>query len=164
MISIVEASRFDPGTAYIAVDRHKFDDFRPLIYRTRDYGKTWILAANGIPEGSYVRSVREDAKRKGLLFAGTETGVFFSLDDGENWQRLKLNLPTVPIHDLTIHDNDLIVATHGRSFWVLDNITPLRQIDTRSADAEMILYKPEPALRLHYPDQIEKRGPVGDIA
>jgi hypothetical protein len=164
MISIVEPSHYDAGTAYIAVDRHKLDDFRPFIYRTRDYGKGWTKIANGIPEGSYVRSVREDPVRKGLLFAGTETGVFFSLDDGENWQRLKLNLPTVPIHDLAIHDNDLVVATHGRSFWVLDNITPLRQIDTKSADAEMILYKPEPALRLHYPDQIEKRGPVGDIA
>ena len=162
MISIVEPSHYDAGAAYIAVDRHKLDDFRPYIYRTRDSGKSWSLIANGIPEGSYVRSVREDIKRKGLLFAGTETGAYFSVDDGENWQPLKLNLPTVPIHDLTIHDDDLIVATHGRSFWVLDNITPLRQIDASSANSEMILYKPEPALRLHYPDAIERRGPVGD--
>jgi photosystem II stability/assembly factor-like uncharacterized protein len=162
MISIVEASHFDAGTAYIAVDRHKLDDFRPMIYRTRDYGKSWSLIAAGIPAGSYVHSVREDPARKGLLFAGTETGVFFSIDDGENWQRLKINLPTVPIHDLNIHQNDLIVATHGRSFWVLDNITPLRQIEAGSADAAIILYKPETALRLHYPDAIEHRGPVGD--
>jgi len=162
MISIVEASRFDPGTAFIAVDRHKFDDYRPLIYRTRDYGKTWILAANGIPEGSYVHSVREDAKRKGLLFAGTETGLYFSLDDGAHWQPLKLNLPTVPIHDLTIHDDDLIVATHGRSFWVLDDITPLRQIDLTAQTPDVLLYKPQTAVRLHLPTDIDRRGPVGD--
>jgi photosystem II stability/assembly factor-like uncharacterized protein len=162
MISIVEASHHDPGTAYLAVDRHKLDDFRPFIYRTRDYGKSWTLIANGIPEGSYVRAVREDPKRKGLLFAGTETGVYFSLDDGLNWQPLKLNLPTVPIHDLNIHNDDLVVATHGRSFWVLDDITPLRQIDANSANAEVILHKPQAALRLHLPDAIERRGPVGD--
>jgi photosystem II stability/assembly factor-like uncharacterized protein len=164
MISIVEASHFDPGTAYLAVDRHKLDDFRPLIYRTRDFGKTWILAANGIPEGSYVRSVREDPKRKGLLFAGTETGIYFSIDDGGHWQQLKLNLPTVPIHDLSIHEDDLVAATHGRAFWVLDDITPLRQIENTTANSEVVLYKPEPALRLHYPDQIDRRGPVGDNA
>jgi photosystem II stability/assembly factor-like uncharacterized protein len=161
MISIVEASHYDPGTAYIAVDRHKLDDSRAYIYRTRDYGKTWILAANGIPEGSYVRSVREDPSRKGLLFAGTETGVYFSLDDGAHWQPLQLNLPTVPVHDLEIHGDDLLAATHGRAFWVLDDITPLRQIDP-AATAEMILYKPQTALRLHLPDSVERRGPVGE--
>jgi hypothetical protein len=162
MISIVEPSHFDAGTAYIAVDRHKFDDFHPFIFRTRDSGKTWIMIANGIPEGSYVRSVREDPKHKGLLFAGTETGVYFSLDEGGHWQPLKLNLPTVPIHDLTIHDDDLVVATHGRSFWVLDDITPLRQIEPGSAGADMILYKPQTALRLHLTTDIDRRGPVGD--
>jgi photosystem II stability/assembly factor-like uncharacterized protein len=162
MVSIVEASHHDAGTAYIAVDRHKFDDFRPFIYRSRDYGKTWILAANGIPEGSYVRSVREDPRHKGLLFAGTETGVFFSIDDGSHWQPLKLNLPTVPVHDLTVHGDDLVAATHGRAFWVLDNITPLRQIDVKTTTPDAILYKPQTALRLHLPDAIERRGPVGD--
>lgn len=162
MISIIEPSHYDANTAYIAVDRHKLDDFHPFIYRTRDLGKSWTLIANGIPEGSYVRSVREDPVRKGLLFAGTETGVYFSIDDGENWQPLKLNLPTVPIHDLNIHGDDLIVATHGRAFWVLDNMSPLRQVDSNSANTEMIFYKPQPALRLHYPDAIERRGPVGD--
>jgi photosystem II stability/assembly factor-like uncharacterized protein len=162
MVSIVEASHHDAGTAYIAVDRHKLDDFRPLIYRTRDYGKTWILAANGIPEGSYVRSVREDPRRKGLLFAGTETGVFFSIDDGSHWQPLKMNLPTVPVHDVAIHGDDLVAATHGRAFWVLDNITPLRQIDVKPTAVETILYKPQTALRLHLPDAIERRGPLGD--
>ncbi|HWZ44124.1 MAG TPA: hypothetical protein VNW97_11640 [Candidatus Saccharimonadales bacterium] len=165
MISIVEASHHDAGTAYIAVDRHKFDDLRPYIYRTHDSGKTWKLVVNGIPEGAYARSVREDPVRKGLLFAGTETGVYFSLDDGDNWQSLKLNLPTVPVHDLAIHDTDLLAATHGRAFWALDNITPLRQINAASTgmSAEMLLYQPETALRLHYPDAIERRGPVGDV-
>jgi len=162
MISIIEPSHYDAGTAYIAVDRHKLDDLHPFIYRTRDFGKSWAKIASGISEGSYVRSVREDPVRKGLLFPGTETGGFFSVDDGESWQTLKMNLPPVPIHDLTIHQDDLVAATHGRSFWVLDNITPLRQIDSSSANAEMILYKPQAAIRLHYPDQIEKRGPLGD--
>jgi photosystem II stability/assembly factor-like uncharacterized protein len=162
MISIIEPSHHDPNTAYVAVDRHKFDDFRPLIFRTRDNGKSWILTANGIPEGSYVRSVREDTKRKGLLYAGTETGVYFSIDDGGHWQPLKLNLPAVPIHDLEIHGDDLIAATHGRSFWVLDDITPLRQLDSVSSSAEMVLFKPQTALRLHLPTDIERRGPVGD--
>jgi photosystem II stability/assembly factor-like uncharacterized protein len=162
MISIVEPSHFDAAAAYIAVDRHKLDDFRPLIYRTSDTGKSWTAITHGIPEGSYVRSVREDPKRRGLLFAGTETGVYFSVDDGANWQPLKLNLPTVPIHDLAIHDDDLIAATHGRSFWVLDDITPLRQIDAASESGQVILYKPQRAIRLHLPESIERRGPLGD--
>jgi photosystem II stability/assembly factor-like uncharacterized protein len=162
MVSIIEPSHFDAASAYIAVDRHKLDDFRPFIYRTGDSGKSWTAITRGIPEGSYVRSVREDPKRKGLLFAGTETGMYFSLDDGANWQELKLNLPTVPIHDLNIHDDDLIVATHGRAFWVLDDITPLRQINANSTNAEMILYKPQPAIRLHLTEGIERRGPLGD--
>ena len=162
MISIIEPSHHNASTAYIAVDRHKLDDFRPFIYRTTDSGKSWTLINRGIPEGSYVRAVREDPKRRGLLFSGTETGVYFSLDDGANWQPLKLNLPTVPIHDLNIHDDDLIVATHGRSFWVLDDITPLREISEGSANSDMILYKPRPAIRLHLPEAIERRGPVGD--
>ena len=162
MISIVEPSHFDAGTAYIAVDRHKLDDFRPLIFRTRDSGKNWIMIANGIPVGAYVRSIREDSKRKGLLFAGTETGVYFSLDDGGHWQPLQLNLPTVPIRDLNVHGDDLVAGTHGRSFWVLDDITPLRQIDANAASKGMILYKPQTALRLHLPAEIDRHGPVGD--
>ncbi|HET6843788.1 MAG TPA: glycosyl hydrolase [Candidatus Angelobacter sp.] len=162
MISIIEPSHFDANTAYVAVDRHKLDDFHPFIYRTRDSGKTWALLGHGIPEGSYVRSVREDIQRKGLLFAGTETGVYVSFDDGDNWQALKLNLPTVPVHDLNIHENDLVVATHGRAFWVLDDITPLRQINADSAKTEILLYTPQTALRLYYPDQVDRRGPAGD--
>ena len=127
MVSIIDAGHFDPGTAYAAIDRHKLDDFNPLIYKTHDSGKTWTRINNGIPAGSYVRSVREDPKVKGLLYAGTETGVYFSNDDGAHWQSLQLNLPTTPVHDLTLKDNDLIAATHGRSFWILDDVTPLRQ-------------------------------------
>jgi photosystem II stability/assembly factor-like uncharacterized protein len=162
MISIIEASPFDEGTAYVAVDDHKLDDFKPYIYKTSDYGKSWTQIANGIPEGAYVHSVREDPKRKGLLFAGTETGVYVSFHDGQNWQPLQLNLPTTPIHDLAVKNDDLVVATHGRSFWVLDDITPLRQITPQLASSDAVLYQPEVAYRLHYPEQVDKRRPVGE--
>ncbi|HZS48854.1 MAG TPA: glycosyl hydrolase [Blastocatellia bacterium] len=162
MISIIEASPLDAGTAYIAVDRHKLDDNKPYIYKTNDSGKSWALKVNGIPAGAYVRAVREDPKRKGLLYAGTEIGVFFSLDDGENWHPLQLNLPTVPVHDLVIKNDDLVVATHGRSFWVLDDITPLRQIDANTANSASHLFTPAAAYRLHYPDQVDSRHPVGE--
>ncbi len=126
-ISILDASHFDAGTAYAAVDRHRLDDIGPYIYRTHDFGKTWKKIIDGISNGAYVRTVREDTVHKGLLFAGTELGVYFSLDDGDHWQTLQLNLPVTPVHDLVVKDKDLVVATHGRSFWILDDITPLRQ-------------------------------------
>jgi photosystem II stability/assembly factor-like uncharacterized protein len=162
MISIIEPSRYDAGAAYIAVDRHKLDDYKPYIYKTKDYGKTWSLIAGGIPDGAYVHAVREDSGRPGLLFAGTEVGVFFSLDDGGRWSPLQLNLPTAPVHDLVVKANDLVVATHGRSFWVLDDITPLRQIDAKTAGAEMVLFAPQPAYRLHYSEERDTRRPVGE--
>src|ERR1019366_324393 len=127
-VSLVEASPFDAGTAYLAVDRHKLDDIKPYIYKTHDFGKSWTAVTAGIPDGAYVHAVREDTVRKGLLFAGTEKGVYASFDDGANWQKLQLNLPITPIHDLVVHANDLAVATHGRAFWVLDDITPLREL------------------------------------
>jgi len=161
-VSIIDASPHDGSTAYVAVDRHRLDDFKPYIFKTMDLGKTWSSITNGIPEGAYVRAVREDPKRKGLLYAGTETGVFVSFDDGTHWQPLQLNLPVSPIHDLVVKDDDLVVATHGRSFWVLDDITPLRQVTTQSAQTDTILYQPETALRLHYPEEFDKRQPVGD--
>src|SRR4029078_2409772 len=120
------------------------------------------LVVNGIPEGAYVRAVREDPKRKGLLYAGTETGVYVSFDDGAHWQPLQLNLPVSPIHDLVIKDDDLVVATHGRSFWILDNLTPLRQLATQSNQGDVVVYQPQTALRLHYPTEFDKRQPVGD--
>jgi hypothetical protein len=161
-ISIIDASPHDGNTAYVAVDRHRLDDFKPYIFKTNDLGKTWSTIVNGIPEGAYLRAVREDPKRKGLLYAGSEIGVFVSFDDGAHWQPLQLNLPVSPIHDLLIKDDDLVVGTHGRSFWVLDNLTPLRQINAQSAQAEMILYQPQVALRLHYPEEVDRRQPVGD--
>jgi hypothetical protein len=148
-ISQIDASPFNAGTAWLAVDRHSNDDLRPYIYGTQDYGKTWKLLVRGIPEGSFVRAVREDPVRTGLLFAGTETGVFVSYDAGENWESLQLNLPTVPVHDLVVHANDLILATHGRSFWILDDISPLRQANEASRKAPVWLGVPASAWRVH---------------
>src|SRR3984893_7179712 len=161
-ISIIDPSPHDANAAYIAVDRHRLDDFKPYIYKTNDLGKTWSTIVNGIPDGAYVRAVREDPKKKGLVYAGTETGVFVSFDDGAHWQALQLNLPVSPIHDLVVKDDDLVVATHGRSFWVLDDLTPIRQVNAQSAQADTILYQPQTALRLHYPTEFDKRQPVGD--
>ena len=129
MISLIEPSPFDAGTAYAAVDAHKLDNYKPYIYKTSDFGKTWTVLTTGLPDGSYVHAVREDPKRKGMLYAGTETGIWVSFDDGAHWQSLQLDLPTTPIHDLIIHDDDLLVATHGRAFWSLDNIDPLRHMN-----------------------------------
>jgi photosystem II stability/assembly factor-like uncharacterized protein len=148
-ISQIDAGPHDAGTAWVAVDRHANDDMKPYIYATDDYGKTWKKLVNGIPDGSFVRAVREDPKRKGLLFAGTETGVFVSKDAGAHWESLELNLPTVPVHDLVIKDNDLLLATHGRSFWILDDISPLRQASEESAKTDLWLYNPATALRVH---------------
>jgi photosystem II stability/assembly factor-like uncharacterized protein len=142
MISLIEPSPHDPATAYIAVDAHRLDDFHPYIFKTFDYGKSWKSIVNGIPEGTYVHAIREDPVKKGLLFAGTELGIFVSFDDGEHWQSLQRNLPVSPVYDLVIHGDDLAVATHGRSFWVLDNITPLRQIGAETTHADFYLYKP----------------------
>jgi photosystem II stability/assembly factor-like uncharacterized protein len=162
MVSIIDASHHDPGTAYAAIDRHKLDDFNPLIYKTHDYGKTWTRINNGIPAGAYVHAVREDPAVKGLLYAGTETGVYFSIDDGAHWQPLQLNLPTTPIHDLAIKNSDLVAATHGRSFWILDDVSPLRQASAKIAGEEFHLYRPAPTTRLHFPDQVDRRRPVGE--
>jgi photosystem II stability/assembly factor-like uncharacterized protein len=161
-VSIIDPSPHDGNTAYVAVDRHRLDDFKPYVYKTNDLGKTWTVIVNGIPDGAYVHAVREDPKRKGLLFAGTELGAFVSFDDGAHWQPVQLNLPVSPIHDLTIKDDDLVAATHGRAFWVLDDITPLRQVTSQLNQTDMLLYQPQTALRLHYPTEFDKRQPVGD--
>jgi len=162
MVSIIEPSPHEAGSAFAAIDRHKLDDFKPLIYRTHDSGKTWTRIVSGIPDGAYVRSVREDPRRKGLLYAGTELGVYVSFDDGGHWQPLQLNLPVSPIHDLVVKDDDLVVATHGRSFWVLDDLTPLRQLDPAAAVPEVRLYHPQAAYHLHFPLEVNRRRPVGD--
>jgi hypothetical protein len=126
-VDMVEADPHNAGTAYIAVDCHRLDDFRPHAFRTDDFGKTWVSITRGIPDGSYVHAVRADPAKAGLLYAATETGIFVSFDDGAQWQPLQLNLPRVPVHDMVVHDGDLAVATHGRSFWVLDDLSPIRQ-------------------------------------
>lgn len=145
---MIEASHFDGGEAYAAVDRHRLDDQRPYIYRTRDRGKTWQLIIGGIGERAFVRAVREDPAHKGLLFAGTERGVYFSTDDGDHWQPLQLNLPLTAIYDLAIHGDDLIAATHGRSVWVLDDIAPLRHAAAIKPDVKAYLYEPAKAVRV----------------
>jgi photosystem II stability/assembly factor-like uncharacterized protein len=145
-ISLIDAGHFDANTAYAAVNTMRLDDMRPHIYRTHDGGKTWSEIVKGIPGGQTVNIVREDTERKGLLFAGTERAVYLSLDDGENWQPLRFNMPATSVRDLIIKDDDIAVATHGRGFWILDNITPLRQLET--SNEETILFKPQTALRV----------------
>jgi photosystem II stability/assembly factor-like uncharacterized protein len=165
-ISQIDASPHDPGTAYLAVDRHQSDDLKPYLYKTSDYGQTWTGLTNGIPEGSFVRAVREDPKKRGLLYAGTENGVYVSFNDGAQWKSLKLNLPTTPVHDLVIKDNDLVVATHGRAFWVLDDVSPLRQFTEDVAKQEIHLYTPAAAYRIqagesgeHHPSKRTGQNP-----
>jgi photosystem II stability/assembly factor-like uncharacterized protein len=148
-VTLIEASHFDANTAYAALDRHRLDDLQPYIYRTHDGGKTWQRITNSIPEGSYVNVVREDRVRKGLLFAGTETGVFVSFNDGDDWQPLQMNLPNASVRDLAIPDDDLVAATHGRAFWVLDNITPLRQLNEQVSASDAWLFQPQTAYRVH---------------
>jgi photosystem II stability/assembly factor-like uncharacterized protein len=162
LVSIIEASPHAAGTAYVAIDRHKLDDYKPHIFKTSDYGKTWSKITAGLPDNGYAHAVREDPKHKGLLFAGTENGVYVSFDDGARWQSLKLNLPTTPIHDLTIKGDDLIVATHGRAFWVLDGVAPLRQMTSSTASEDTHLYQPSATIR--YPGggfQLPPTVPVG---
>jgi photosystem II stability/assembly factor-like uncharacterized protein len=149
-VSLMDAGHFDAQTAYAAVNTLRLDDMRPHIYRTRDGGKTWTHIANGIPDGAPVNVVREDPKRKGLLFAGTEREVYVSFNDGDTWQSLRLNMPASSVRDLIVKGDDLAVATHGRGFWILDNITPLRQLDAKAASADVVLFKPQAAYRVRW--------------
>ena len=147
-ITQIEASHFDAQTAYVSVSRFRVDDSNPYIYRTRDGGKTWSPIDMGLPRDAAVNAVREDTVRRGLLFAATETAVWSSLDDGEHWFSVQLNLPHTSMRDLAIHDHDLIVATHGRAFWILDDISPLRQFSVKLGSSEATLLEPAPALRV----------------
>ena len=147
-VSMIDASRFDNNTAYVAVNRIRCDDMTPHIYKTNDGGVTWKKIINGLPNEP-INTVREDAVRKGLLFAGSENAVYFSLDAGENWQSLRLNMPATSIRDLVIKDDDIVIGTHGRSFWILDNITPLRQLKVNAPTATT-LYKPQQAIRVRW--------------
>ncbi len=149
-VSIIDAGHFDTATAYAAINTLRLDDMNPHIYRTHDSGKTWTEIVNGIPAGAPVDVVREDPKRKGLLFAGTERQVYVSFDDGDNWQSLRLNMPASSVRDLIVKDDDLAVATHGRGFWILDDITPLRQLGDSVVSANAFLFKPETAVRIRW--------------
>ena len=146
MVSFIEPSSHEAGTAYMAATMYMLDDNRPFLFKTSDFGATWTLIVSGIADDDFTRVVREDTERPGLLYAGTETGVYFTTDDGENWHRLQLNLPVAPIYDLELKDADLVAATHGRSFWVLDDLTPLRQ-SGEGAPTGPHLFEPRPAIR-----------------
>ena len=154
-VSQLDASHFDTTTVYASINRFRLDDLHPYIYRTHDSGKTWQKIVTGLPENEPVNTVREDPERKGLLFAGTERSVYVSFDDGDHWQSLKQNLPPTSIRDLVVHNDDIVVGTHGRSFWILDNITPLRQMSAQIAAAPAHLFAPQLTYRLrlyNYPD------------
>ena len=149
MVNSIDQSPHDPATAYMAVTRYKLDDFKPYLYKTSNYGKSWKLISKGIPNDAFTRVVREDPMKKGLLYAGTETGMYVSFNDGRDWQSFQLNLPIVPITDLVVKENDLVVATQGRSFWILDDLTPLHQLNNKVAGSKLHLYKPRDTYRLN---------------
>jgi hypothetical protein len=148
-VSIIDAGHFDVQTVYAAVNRIRCDDMHPYIYRSHDGGKTWQKIITGVPDDP-INTVREDPKQKGLLFAGSETAVYVSFDDGGHWQPLRLNMPASSIRDLIVKDDDIVVATHGRAFWILDDITPLRQLVNPGLTAEATLFKPEKAMRVRW--------------
>lgn len=150
-VGIIDASPFEADSAYAAVDRHRVDDFKPYIYRTHDAGKTWQAIVTGLPANEPINVVRADPKRKGLLYAGSERGVFMSFDDGEHWQTLQQNLPATSVRDIAIHDADLVIATHGRGIWILDDVSALRQLDAKVETASAWLYAPAPAYRVRIP-------------
>ena len=147
-VNSLEVSPHDKATAYLAATMYKFDDDRPYLYKTSDYGKTWTKIVNGIPDGAFTRVVREDPTRRGLLYAGTEAGLFVSFDDGGTWQPLQLNLPVVPVTDLAVKEKDLVVATQGRAFWVLDDLTPLHEWSDAIRGERLHVFKPRAAVRM----------------
>ena len=149
-VSVMDASHFDAASAYAAINRIRLDDLAPHIWRTHDYGKTWKEITRGLPDNAPINTVREDPLRQGLLFAGSERAVWVSFNDGDDWGPLRLNMPATSIRDLTIHDDDLVAGTHGRSFWILDDITPLRQMTAAVAKADAHLFKPQTAMRIRW--------------
>ena len=146
-VSAIACSPFDEKTAYLVVDAHRLEDLRPYLYQTADLGKTWKKLSGGLPQNVYLHAVREDPKQKGMLYVGTDKGVSFSSDGGQSWQELRLNLPTVPVHDLLVKEDDLVVATHGRSIWILDDLTPLRSWKAEMKSNAGQLFTPRPAIR-----------------
>ena len=164
-VSLIEASHVDTLTAYAAVNRFRLDDLRPHVYRTRDGGKTWVEIVEGLPANAVVNAVREDPVQRGLLYAGTERGVYVSFDDGDHWQSLRLNLPATSVRDLVVHDSDLVVATHGRSFWILDDATPLRHIAVAAAvvaAGNAYLYPPAGAVRVRWNRNTDTPLPIDE--
>ncbi len=155
IVNCIDVSPFDKATAYIAATRYKFNDFAPLLYKTNDYGKTWKKITDGIPDGAYTRCIREDQSRKGLLFAGTETGLYISFNDGMQWQQLQLGLPIVPITDLKVHQGNLIAATMGRAFWILDDLNMLRQYDA-TKNNQFYLFQPRDTYRVSGASVLDK--------
>ena len=149
-ISIIEASHYAEGTAYVAANRFQLDDFQPLLYKTTDFGATWTKIVNGIAADEFTRVIREDPVRRGLLYAGTERGVWVSFDDGSNWQKLQRNLPPVPVHDLVVKEGDLVAGTHGRSFWVMDDLSALRQLNAQVLAHPVHLFVPRDAYRIEW--------------
>jgi photosystem II stability/assembly factor-like uncharacterized protein len=151
-VNLIDASAVDPGTAYLAADRHRLDDFRPLAFRTHDFGATWTEIGHGLPEGAWVGVIRQDPEQPGLLFAGTSRGVHVSFDDGEHWHSLQLDLPTTGINDLLVHEDDVIVATQGRAIWILDAIAPLRSLSASGGLGRkgVSLVPPATAMRLRF--------------
>ncbi|MEM8888858.1 MAG: glycosyl hydrolase, partial [Bacteroidota bacterium] len=154
-ISIIDESRHNPGTLYLAANRYQVDDREPYVFRTTDYGKTWTKIINGIKPGHFARAVREDHIRPGLLFLATEHGVYVSIDSGENWQPIQLNLPDTPIRDLVIKDNDVVLGSHGRGFWILDEIGPLREYKKEMLDDKLVVFQPSDAIRGIYDADIQ---------
>ncbi len=161
LICAIEVSPHDAGAAYLAATRYKWGDQRPYLYKTQDYGETWQSVVDGLPSGAFTRSVREDPSRRGLLYAGAETGVYVSFNDGDSWQALQLNLPVTPVHDLVVKEKDLVAATHGRSFWILDDLTPLHQLMDGADAGENRLFKPRPAYRYLTSTGAERPGGPG---
>ena len=161
-VSLMDASHTDANTAYAAVNTLRLDDLRPHIYRTHDGGANWTRIVNGIPNGGNVNVVREDPERTGLLFAGTERAIYVSFDDGDNWQSLRLNMPATSMRDLVIKDDDLVVGTHGRSFWILDDVTPLRQISQEIAASSAFLFRPQETWRFRWNKNVDTPLPQGE--
>lgn len=160
-IRTIEPSPFDPGIAYVVADAHRLDDMRPYLWKTSDFGKTWTSRSVTLPGDIYLHVVRADPKRKGLLFLGTERGLSYSPDDGGTWKPLRLNLPTVAVHDLLVKNDDLVVGTHGRSIWILDDLSPLREEALKTSEPGLQLLPPLPTIRWHTTYSVDFRGPAG---
>jgi hypothetical protein len=156
----IDLSPTDAGTAYVVVDAHRMDDMRPYLWKTADYGKTWKSLAGGLKSDAYLHAVRVDPKKKGLLYVGTETGVMVSRDDGTSWESLQLNLPTVAVHDLVVKDDALVLGTHGRSIWILDDLTAVRELTAAVRAKGLQLFAPPPAIQWRYSGSFHEEGPA----